>query len=291
MNSEKSLFCFGLGYTALALSRSCLADGWRIIGTYRDEGEKDAIVQAGIEAIHFERVHQDVLSSFSYILSSVPPLKQGDPVLDRYSPWLTDDKNATWIGYLSTTGVYGDTGGALVDEKNALNPSNDRSVWRAQADEQWRNLHARDKLPVQVFRLASIYGPGRSVFDRLRSGPGRRIDRPGHLFSRIHVEDIVAVLRASMAKPSPGEIYNLCDDQPVEQQYIEAFASQLMGIEPPALVPFDEARKDMSSMALSFWQDNRRVGNDKIKRELGIELIYQDYKSGLTAIWQNENSN
>lgn len=286
MNSKKSLFCFGLGFTGLALARSCLSDGWQVSGTYRSEAEKEAIENRGIQAIPFDHVQQDQLNQSSHFLSSVPPSAKGDPVLQHYG----DRLSGVWIGYLSTTGVYGDTGGAPVDETAALNPSNERSVWRVKADTAWRDLQASRNLPVHIFRLAGIYGPGRSVFDRLRSGLPRRIDRPGHLFSRIHVEDIVSVLRASMENPAPGEIYNLCDDEAIEQQYVETFASELMAITPPPLVAFEEARKEMSSMALSFWQDNRRVDNGKIKRDLGVTLKFPDYKTGLKAIWQAENS-
>ncbi len=288
MKSENSLFCFGLGFTALALAQSCLADGWRVTGTYRNEDEKKSIEAAGIAAIAFDQVRKEQLDTASHLLSSVPPSADGDPVLRKFGDWLTMLNNPEWFGYLSTTGVYGDTGGATVDETASLNPSNDRSKWRVEADQAWRELHAANGLPVHVFRLSGIYGPGRSVFDRLRSGLKRRIDYPGHLFSRIHVDDIVAVLRASMSMPAPGGIYNLCDDQPIEQQYVEEYACELMGIEPPPLVPFDEAIKDMSPMALTFWQDNRRVDNSKIKRDLGVTLKYPDYRTGLKAIWELE---
>ena len=210
----------------------------------------------------------------------------GDLLLDimaipHYGGLLRELSDTHWIGYLSTTGVYGDTGGALVDETAPLNPSNDRSHWRAAAEKSWLEISAH------VFRLAGIYGPDRSSLSRLKSDLKKRIDYPGHLFSRIHVDDIAQTILASLNHPNPGQIYNLSDDEPVEQQVVEAYAASLLGIDPPPLVAFNEAVKDMSPIAQTFWQDNRRIDNSKIKNEFGIKLIYPSYREGLKAIHQS----
>tara|TARA_B100000315_G_C14582525_1_gene591268 strand:- start:2379 stop:3239 length:861 start_codon:yes stop_codon:yes gene_type:complete len=282
-NGKKSLFCFGPGFSVKVLARQLLAENWSVSGTYREDADAEALAAMGINPVPFNAA-DTVLDSASAIISAVPPGAEGDPVLARYSDQLRSIGDKAWLGYLSTTGVYGDTGGALVDETAPLNPSNDRSRWRATAEQGWLEISAH------IFRLAGIYGQGRSSMDRLHSGLARRIDYPGHLFSRIHVEDIAQTLVASIAQPNPGKIYNLCDDEAAEQQEIEAYAAALLGIEPPPLVPFEEALKEMSPIAKTFWQDNRRVDNAKIKNELGIQLIYPTYREGLKAIYQSSNS-
>ncbi len=281
-NSKKSLFCFGPGFSLKVLARQLLNNNWAVAGTYREEADAEELVDLGIEPVPFEAA-DTALANATAIISAVPPSAEGDPVLKRYGEQLKEISAETWIGYLSTTGVYGDTGGALVDETAALNPSNDRSQWRAAADQGWLEVSAH------IFRLAGIYGQGRSSMDRLRSGLARRINYPGHLFSRIHVDDIAQTLMASIAQPNPGQIYNLCDDEAAEQQEVEAYAAGLLGIEPPPLVQFDDALKDMSPIAKTFWQDNRRVDNARIKNELGVSLIYPTYREGLTAIYQSSD--
>ncbi|MDH5750329.1 MAG: SDR family oxidoreductase [Rhodospirillales bacterium] len=280
MPSARRLFCFGLGYSARVLARAFAAEGGSVTGTSRD-GEDNTIA--------FDRDHPladagRVLGAATHLLSSIPPGRDGDPVLDAHEAHIRKAGNLRWIGYLSTTGVYGDTGGAPVDETAALSPTSERSRRRAEAEARWLALAADHGLPVHVFRLAGIYGPGRSQLDRVRDGTARRITRPGHLFSRIHVDDIAAVLMASMARPDPGAVYNVCDDVPVAPSEVTAYACELLKIAPPPEVSFESAAREMSPMALSFWQDNRRVDNSRIKRELGISLIYPDYKSGLRAV-------
>jgi len=169
-----------------------------------------------------------------------------------------------------------------VDESSELRPTGERGRRRVAAETAWLDLWRRHGLPVHVFRLAGIYGPGRSAFDSLRQGRAQRVDKPGQVFSRIHVDDIAAVLAASMAKPNPGAIYNVCDDDPAPPAEVIAHAADLLGIEPPPLVPFAEAK--LSDMARSFYADNKRVRNDRIKGELGVELAYPDYRRGLADI-------
>jgi nucleoside-diphosphate-sugar epimerase len=191
-----------------------------------------------------------------------------------------------WVGYLSTTGVYGDRAGGWVDESGELRPTGDRGRRRVAAETAWLDLWRRRGVPVHVFRLAGIYGPRRSAFDSLRQARAQRIDKPGQVFSRIHVDDIAAVLSVSMAKPNPGAIYNVCDDDPAAPAEVIAYAAGLLGIELPPLVPFAQA--ELSDMAQSFYADNKRVRNDRIKRELGVELAYPDYRQGLAAILKRE---
>ena len=282
--ANKRLFCFGLGYTGRVLALSLKARGWTVAGTCRDAGGRDALAGAGFDAFLFDGGGPmadagQTLAGATHLLSSIPPGGDGDPVLrhhrrdiEAHGPW-------DWVGYLSTTGVYGNTGGRVVDEAAPLNPTSDRARRRVLAEEAWQGLGA-----AHVFRLAGIYGPGRSALDQARTGAARRVLKPGHVFSRIHVDDIAAVLRASIGAPRPGAAYNVCDDLPSEPSQVTAHACELLAIDPPPPVPFEDAARDISSMARSFWRDHRRVDNAKIKKELGVALTYPDYRAGLRAI-------
>jgi nucleoside-diphosphate-sugar epimerase len=219
------------------------------------------------------------LAGATHLLSSVPPGEDGDPVLRHHETDIAAHGPWDWVGYLSTTGVYGDTGGKPVDETAALKPSSERGRRRVQAEEAWRSLAG-----AHVFRLAGIYGPGRSALDQARAGTARRVLKPGHAFSRIHVDDIAGVLRASMGAPRPGAVYNVCDDVAAEPSEVAAHACELLGLEPPPAVVFEDAAPHMSAMARSFWRDQRRVDNARIKDELGVALQYPDYRAGLGAI-------
>jgi nucleoside-diphosphate-sugar epimerase len=187
-----------------------------------------------------------------------------------------------WIGYLSTTGVYGDRAGGWVDEEAPLIPTGERGRRRVAAEARWLDLVRRHGSLVHIFRLAGIYGPGRNALDTVRAGRAQRIVKPGQIFSRIHVADIAQVLRASMAKPEPGAIYNVCDDDPAPPADVVAFACDLLGVPCPPPVPFDEAK--LSQMALSFYADSKRVSNRRIKEELGVRLLYPSYRDGLAAL-------
>lgn len=281
-----TLFCFGLGYSAGFLARALEIEGWRVIGTRRAEAAAADLAAEGIEAYRFERGRpladaRALLAEATHVLSSVPPDELGDPVLDLHAADLAAAA-PRWIGYLSTTGVYGDRGGDWVDEDSALQPTGERGRRRVEAEARWLDLHRRHGLPVHVFRLAGIYGPGRSALDAVRAGRAQRIDKPGQVFSRIHVADIVQALRASMAAPVPGAIYNLCDDDPAPPAEVIAFACELLGVRAPPLVPFAEAV--LSEMARSFYADNKRVSNRRLKEKLGVRLLYPSYKDGLRAL-------
>ncbi|MFB3134564.1 MAG: SDR family oxidoreductase [Rhodospirillales bacterium] len=286
---EPRLFCFGLGYTARVLAAALMGEGWTVAGTCRDEATRADLAADGIDAFLFDRDRPlddagTALGGATHLLSSVPPDAEGDPVLARHAGAIAAMDGLAWAGYLSSTGVYGDTGGAPVDETAAVNPTSERGRRRAEAEEGWLDLRRAAGVPVHVFRLSGIYGPGRSALDTVRAGQARRIDKPGHLFARIHVDDIAAVLRASMARPGPGAVYNVCDDEPAPAADVVAFACELLGVDAPPLVPFHQAAGEMSPMALSFWRDNRRVDNSRIKGELGVRMKFPDYRAGLRAV-------
>jgi nucleoside-diphosphate-sugar epimerase len=282
---SRRLFCFGLGYTALALARCLAAESWRIAGTTRAPERRARLAAEGLGVHLFDRDRplEDAaaaLAGASHVLTSIPPDEAGDPVLAHHLADLRRCPTLEWVGYLGTTGVYGDRGGAWVDESDAVAPTMPRTRRRAAAEEQW----LKSGLPVHVFRLAGIYGPGpgRNALDAVRAGTARRIVKPGQVFGRVHVDDIVQVLRASIARPTPGAIYNVADDEPTPPQDVVAFACELLGMEPPPEVPYEQA--ELSPMARSFYADNRRVCNARIKRELGVRLRYPTYRDGLRAI-------
>jgi nucleoside-diphosphate-sugar epimerase len=283
--TSRHLFCFGLGYSALALARRLAAAGWTVTGTCRDAEQAATLHRAGFALMPFERdrpLPAEAFSGVSHLLVSIPPDAAGDPVLDRHAADIGAIRGLAWLGYLSTTGVYGDRGGGWVDEADALSPSGERGRRRVMAEAGWRELWQRRAVPVHIFRLAAIYGPGRSPFDALRAGTARRIDRPGQVFSRIHVEDLALALAASIGRPRPGAVYNVCDDEPAAPAAVVAHAAALLGLPPPPLVPL--AAAGLSPMGLSFYDDDKRVENALIKRELGIAWRYPDYRAGLAAI-------
>ncbi|HEV2301158.1 MAG TPA: SDR family oxidoreductase [Stellaceae bacterium] len=279
------LFCFGLGYSARALARRLLAEGWRVAGTCRSEAQQGALAAEGFAVELFARgrpLPAPAFAGASHLLLSIPPDPEGDPVLARHAADIGALPGLRWLGYLSTTGVYGDRGGGWVDEESELRPSGERGRRRVAAEAGWRALWQTRGVPVHVFRLAGIYGPGRSVLDPLAAGTAKRIRKEGQVFSRIHVEDLAAALAASMRRPRPGAIYNVCDDLPAPAEEVVAFAAALLGLAPPPLVPF--AAAELSEMAKSFYADNKRVSNRRLKEELGLSLAYPDFRSGLKAV-------
>jgi len=267
-----NLFCFGYGYTADHLARA-LPDGWQVAGTVRQQNGRANTHIFG-DPIDFTGV--------THLLLSIPPEAAGDPALLRYRAALMAAPDLRWIGYLSTTGVYGDHGGALVDETTPTAPTSDRARRRERAERDWLDFGAAKGVTVQIFRLAGIYGPGRSVLDDIADGTARRIVRPGQLFSRIHVEDIAAILLAAMTQNSRAPILNVCDDEPAPPAEVIEFGCVLLGVEPPPEIPFEKA--ELSPMALTFWNDNKRVDNRLMKRELGIRLRYPTYREGLITL-------
>jgi nucleoside-diphosphate-sugar epimerase len=282
----RKLFCFGLGYSALALARRLRRDGWKVGGTTRAREKADALQREGCDIVMFDGrtasadVH-DRIRDVQYILVSTPPGDSGDPVL---ASRVLGVRAFRWLGYLSTTGVYGNTGGAWVDETTTPAPSSPRAARRLAAEIAWQVFAAETGAPLHIFRLPGIYGPGRSALDPLRAGTARHFDKPEQVFSRIHVDDLANALAASMARPSPGAVYNVCDDEPAPQSDVIVHGAKLLGIPPPPLEPFAEAESFLSEMARSFYRDSKRVRNDKIKRELGISLAFPTYREGLSSL-------
>jgi nucleoside-diphosphate-sugar epimerase len=279
-----TLFCFGLGYSAGFLARTPTVKGWRVAGTSRDEpaggGE--------FPLYRFSREHplgdaaMRFLAEASHVLISVPPDGAGCSVLGAHGADLAACPHLAWLGYLSTTNVYGDRGGGWVDESSPLQPSGERGRRRVAAEQGWFDLQRRAGVPVHVFRLAGIYGPGRNALAALKAGTARRISKPGQVFSRIEVEDLIAVLLASMVRPNPGAVYNVCDDEAAAPETVIAYAASLLGVAPPPLEGFATAA--LSPMARSFYDDNKRVSNRRIKEELGVSLRYPTYREGLAAL-------
>jgi len=279
-----TLLTIGQGYSANALARRLAPQGWTLYGTTRSPDRMDAIRAEGVTPLLWPDI-ESALAEATHLLASASPTDEGDPFLAKFGSNLAElAPNLEWVGYLSTTGVYGDHAGAWVDESTPLTPSTKRGKARKAAEEAW----LATGLPVHIFRLAGIYGPGRGPFAKVRAGTARRIIKEGQVFSRIHVDDIAQVLEASIARPDPGAAYNLCDDDPAPPQDVLEHAAKLLGVAPPPAVPFEEA--DLSPMARSFYAESKRVSNERIKAELGVELIHPDYRSGLAALLAAEDS-
>ncbi len=283
--APKKLFCFGLGFSSQALARRLLPQGFAIAGTCRTFEKAQRLSEQGITAHVFSPDHPldaEVLTGTTHLLLSIPPDEQGDPVARLFGAAL-QNLSLDWAGYLSTTGVYGDRGGEQVGEASPLTPTTQRGARRLLAEQQWSALN----LPLHIFRLAGIYGPGRNPLVSLRQGKARRIIKPGQIFSRIHVEDIATVLAASIAKPNPGAAYNVCDNEPAPPQDVITYAAQLLGMTPPPEIAFEDA--DLSPMAKSFYADSKRVSNQRLREELGVTLTYPTYREGLRALSKQSN--
>jgi hypothetical protein len=277
-----TLVCIGLGYTARVFAARVAAQGWRIIGTAQTADSASAITALGYDAIVYDgttpsKKLRTALASATHLLISAPPDGSGDPLLRYHADGLP--RTLTWIGYLSTVGVYGDHGGAWIDETTAPKPISTRSRWRLAAEQSWLDLAQRTGLRVEIFRLAGIYGPGRGPLESVRTGRARAIVKPGQVFNRIHVEDIANVLAASIARPHAHVIYNVSDDQPAPPQDVLAHAATLLGLPPPPSVEF--ATADLTPMARSFYSECKRVSNARLKEALGMALAYPNYRDGL----------
>ena len=279
-----TLLSFGHGYSARALARILLPRGWRVIGTTRSPQRAAGLRASEVEPLVWPGDGPVSLAGVTHLLVSAGPDERGDPVLNALGDAIAAAApGLAWAGYLSTTAVYGDHRGGWVDENTALTPASRRGRWRVAAEAQWRAVPG---LPLHIFRLAGIYGPGRGPLAKLREGSARRIVKPGQVFSRIHVEDIAQVLAASMARPDPGAVYNLCDDDPAPPEDVIEHGANLLGLPVPPAIPFDRA--DLTPMARSFYGESKRVRNDRIKTELGVVLKYPSYRDGLAALVRDE---
>ncbi|MBV7396206.1 SDR family oxidoreductase [Mameliella sediminis] len=283
----KTLLSLGHGFSARALAPLLLAEGWDVIGTTRDPAKLEPLRATGITPILWEQASvADALSKATHVLMSAAPDAEGDPALRLVGDAIQDRAPMLdWAGYLSTTGVYGDHRGGWVYEDTPLTPATRRGQLRVDAELAWSKVSG---LPLHIFRLAGIYGPGRGPFAKLRNGTARRIIKPNQVFSRIHVEDIAQVLLASIRQPNPGAAYNLCDDTPAPPQDVIACAAKMLDMPIPPEIPFDRA--ELSPMARSFYGESKRVSNRRIKEELGVTLRYPDYQSALRAILDAEQA-
>lgn len=283
----KTLLSFGHGYSARALSRILIPQDWRVIGTTRDEDKAVGLMQDGIEPRIWPGADMiPALNGATHLLISAAPNEGGDPVLAALRDEIVSRAGQfEWVGYLSTTGVYGDHAGDWVDENTPLTPATKRGIARVQAEADWASI---PDLPLHIFRLAGIYGPGRGPFAKVRAGTARRIIKDGQVFSRTHVADIARVLAASIKNPNPGAAYNVCDNDPAPPQDVIGYAAELLGLPLPPSENFEDA--DMTPMARSFYAESKKVRNDRIISELGVDLLYPDYKSGLKALLAHEIS-
>jgi nucleoside-diphosphate-sugar epimerase len=277
------LLIFGLGYVGRALAAA--SDGAGVTGTAR---RPISDLSGTVACIPPEETVR-VLATATHLLVTAPPSTEGDPLLALDGAYAALARSPVrWIGYLSTTGVYGDRGGGWVNETTPPAPGSERTARRVAAEAAW--LAFADRRAVDLFRLAGIYGPGRSVLDDLRIGRARRIVKPGHAFGRIHRDDIVRAIRTAMAQErGPGaRILNLSDDEPAESAAVIEEAARLLGIAPPPEVPFADAWAGMSPMAHSFWSENRKVSSQATKAALGLSWLYPTYREGLRAILATE---
>ncbi len=279
--TQGKVFCFGMGYVAERFARTFYTRGLQIHGTARSEAKccqmasNDFVMHVWNDQI---KVPPSALSGVTHILVSVAPNAHGDPVCRNFGKLIASLPRLQWLGYLSSTSVYGNHDGAWVDETTPPAPVSSRGEWRLRAEEQWLSLG----VPAHIFRLSGIYGPGRNALTQVMQGKTERIFKEGQVFSRVHVDDIVRTLLASVANPNPKSIYNVTDDAPAPSHEVTAFACQLLGIELTPLIPYEQA--ELSPMAQDFYAANRRVSNRKINEELGVELKYPDYVHGLQAL-------
>ena len=286
--TSRTLLVFGLGYSARVLVDRLRPAGWTVRATARSAVKVEALQAEGIDGFLFDGTapitdRAGVFDGVSHLLLSVPPGAGGDPVLVHHGGDIAARAgDIAWAGYLSTTGVYGDRAGGWVDETSELIPATERGQRRVEAEAGWCRLWRESGLPIHLFRLAGIYGPGRNALETVRAGNARRVVKEGQVFSRTHVADIATVLEASIAQPHPGAAYNVCDDDPAPPQEVVTHACELLGIAPPPEIPFDDA--EMSEMGRSFYAESKRVSNRRIKEELGAKLVYPDYRAGLAAL-------
>ncbi|OIP82837.1 MAG: NAD(P)-dependent oxidoreductase [Rhodobacterales bacterium CG2_30_65_12] len=280
----QTLISFGHGFSARALTQLLLPAGWRVIGTTRSPDKAKALEAAGVEAMVWPGEDMaSALAEATHLLLSAAPDDDGDPVLAALAGEIAANAgHIEWVGYLSTTGVYGDHQGGWVDERTPLTPTTRRGHQRVLAEGQWQALAEATGLPLHIFRLAGIYGPGRGPFAKVRAGTARQIVKKNQVFSRIHVDDIAQVLAASIARPNPGAVYNVCDNEAAPPQDVLAHAAALIGI---ALPPEEDyMTAEMTPMARSFYAESKRVRNTRIRKELGVELLYPTYREGLAAL-------
>ena len=281
------LLIFGLGYTGTAIGLAAAAEGYTVTATSR---QRATMAPPGVEVIPFDAADAAIAEA-THVVATAAPDAGGDPVLARYGTAVARAPALRWIGYLSSTGVYGDRGGGWVDEASSPAPTSRRATARRAAEEAWEAAAAARGTPVDIIRLAGIYGPGRSVIDDLRAGRGRRVDKPGHAFGRIHREDIAGGTLAAMRQAvslSGARVLNFNDDLPAEPAAVVEEAARLLGLPPPPLVPFAEAEAGMTAMGRSFWAESRRVSSAGTQAALGYAWRFPTFREGLRQILAHE---
>lgn len=286
--TDPRLLVLGLGYSGSAVARAAVAAGWSVRATAREPAR--VVAPSGVDLIRFDAAGPAIRAA-THLLITAPPDEAGDPVLAAHGAAVAAAAALRWIGYVSTTGVYGDRGGAWVTEADAPTPAQPRSIRRLAAERAWAAAAAGR--PLDLFRAGGIYGPGRAPFGELRAGTARRTLAPGHVFSRVHRDDIARAVLAAIARPPPESpngtrVLHLVDDEPAESAAVAAFAAQLLGVPPPPAVPLAEAWPAMSPMARSFWSERRRVGNAVTRAALDLAWRYPSYREGLAAILAEE---
>lgn len=279
----------GLGYSgraiASALRRAGVAE---ILATQREPAGPDETARIlPFDGAAASAALLAALAGASHVVVAIPPGEDGDPALAALGPALRASPQLRWLGYLSTVGVYGDHAGRWIDETAACAPANARSRQRLAAEAGWQALAAERGIPLAIFRLAGIYGPGRSPLDNLRAGTAHRVVKPGQVFNRIHVDDLADAVTAALLRQAAG-IFNVADNEPAPPQDVVAYAAGLLGLAPPPEVPFAAAA--LSPMARSFYGENKRVRNDRIKSALGVTLAYPTFREGLAALAKQERS-
>jgi nucleoside-diphosphate-sugar epimerase len=292
VTSTINLFVFGLGYSAGAFARTMKGRADPIGGTVRTEEKAARLRAEGIAAVVFDGKAPGAgvgaaLANATHLLVSIAPGEEGDPVLTHHAGDILAARELGWIGYLSTVGVYGNYGGAWVSERTTPHARPGRSLRRLEAEKAWQKLGDERQTPLAIFRIAGIYGPGRNALRNLEDGTARRIVRPDQVFNRIHVDDIAAALAAAIERNAAG-IFNLADDEPCPPQDVVEFAATLMGMPAPPEIPFENA--DLTPMARSFYGENKRVSNRRLKDELGVALRYPTYREGLESLWREGGS-
>ena len=284
------LFVFGAGYSGRAIASVLAGKSAWAGGTTRSEDKAPALEAVGLKPFLFDgsaltEALREALQNVTHLVQSIAPEEDGDPLLNLAGGEIKAlMPNLIWSAYLSTVGVYGDHQGAWVDEETACKPVSRRSLWRKRAEEQWLDAAARAAIPCAVLRLSGIYGPGRNRFINIEAGTARRLVKPGQVFNRIHVDDIAAAT-AHLAGRNDGGLWNVTDNLPAPPQDVITYACELMGVEPPPEVDFETA--DLTPMARSFYGENKRVSNKKL-RDSGYVLKAPDYRSALAALWRED---
>ena len=286
------LFCFGLGFTAVRLSKRLLATGWKVSGTNRTLEKTKNFQDMGIISHLFDgsapiKNMQELLSDVTHLVSSIPPSSAGDVALSWHGKELREAPELKWVSYLSTPAVYGDRGGGLVSESDGLKPTTLRGKRRLAAECAWTENFSKTAVSLQIMRLAGIYGPGRNMIDQVANGRARIIEKSGQVFNRIHVDDIGTVLIASMLRPNDGRVYNVADNEACASGEVVRYACKLLEVESPNPIPFEDAR--LSEMAKSFYSECKVLDTSRLKEELLVELAYPTFREGLRHIFETRS--